>query len=167
MVGEAEVVAKPDDGRELRRGSQIVCHRMRDYLPNLPGITSWVWVTIAASLPSLARVIRVCHTMVVRPLCKARAFGARGIADIDGGEEIRLAFDRGRRGTFRQIHDGRGASQVIRERHHRAAMHVAVAIAEFGPHRKLGLDPVRLAADHLDAKRVGERRLDVLAHGRP
>ena len=29
---------------------------------------SWVWVTIAASLPSL-RMMRVCHTIVVRPRC--------------------------------------------------------------------------------------------------
>jgi hypothetical protein len=32
------------------------------------GMTIWVWVTSAQSLPS-PRVMRVCQTMVVRPLC--------------------------------------------------------------------------------------------------
>src|SRR5262249_59700515 len=54
-----------DRGRSAR-GCDRACGLSLGYV--FPGNTSCVWVTIAASLPS-ARVMRVCHTMVLRRRC--------------------------------------------------------------------------------------------------
>ena len=49
----------------VHEGGVVVCRVGHHGLQDL-GRTIWVWVTMAASLPS-SRLILVCHTMVVRP----------------------------------------------------------------------------------------------------
>src|SRR3972149_3248919 len=59
-----------------------------------------------------------------------RAFGARGVADRDGGEKIGLALDRHRPRTLRQVRDRAGAAQGVRKRHDGAAVHYAGTVGE-------------------------------------
>ena len=83
------------------------------------GITSCVCVTIAASLPS-PRVIFVCHTIVVRPLCtavhSARAVSPSGIVakkkDAERGvvvdEDAAIAIEH----AAARRDDGNGANAI-------------------------------------------------------
>ncbi len=136
LAGQRELVGVADAGRldldqhlarlrafELHMGdrerlARLECHRRTHvHAAQAPGfvIINCVCVTIAASLPS-PRVMRVCHTVVVRPRCSgvhsAFATSPTGI----GGEEIGLALDRrGRAAGLRQVGGGGGAAEIVGE----------------------------------------------------
>ena len=121
-------------------------------------ITICVCVTSAQSLPS-PRVMRVCQTMVVRPLVQRCAFGVCGVAGRNDGEEVGLALDRRGAPALGQVCHRGGAAEIVGERHDRAAMQRAVAVGQFLAHRQFGGDLVGRHMRDLDAEEIGERRL--------
>ena len=87
------------------------------------------------------------------------AFGARGIAHADAGEEIGLALDRGGGGVLGQVGDGRGSAEIVGKRHDRPAVQDAEPVAELLAHRELGRDALARHVDNPHAEELGKWRL--------
>src|ERR1700722_3003469 len=99
-----------------------------------------------------------------------RAFGARGVADGDRREEIGLAFDGRGAAAFGQVGKGRGAAEIVGERHDCAAMHGPEPVVELFANENLGLDLVLGQVRDFHSHKIGKWRLQfgvsphVMAH---
>ena len=84
------------------------------------------------------------------------ADGAHGVALLDAGEEVGLAFDRGGAPALGHADAGRHPSQRVAQRHHRTAVKHVVAVQQFLTGDKLGLGAVGRVRKDLQAKELGE-----------
>ena len=63
--------------------------------------------------------------------------------------------------ALRQIQEGRGAAEIVGDRHHGAAMEAAIAVGQFLADEKLGRHLVARCRDNPRVEQMGERRLRV------
>ena len=142
----------PPAGRRLRS----IRRWLSLWLPFL-GSTIWVWVTIAASRPSL-RVMLVCSTMVVRPECSgvqtARTLSPFGI----GAKKLVLLSIVAVRWLGDSEADAVIPPMMSAQRHDRAAVHDVAAVAQLLPVDQLGLAAVGTAGDDVHAHELDEGR---------
>src|SRR5690242_14131161 len=85
-----------------------------------------------------------------------RAFGLSDVADRNGGEEVRLAFDRGGGLARLEIGGGRGAAEVVGKRHQGAAMHDSEPVVEIIAGDELSGDPFGRDMRYLEAEKFGK-----------
>jgi hypothetical protein len=117
---------------------------------------SCVWVTTAASLPSL-RVTPSLQNKGRAAAMERDADRMRRVTARQGGKEIGLALDGCGAAAFGEAAPGRHPAKGIAQRHDRAAMEHAAPIAELFPHDQPCLASCGRAKDNRYAQEPAER----------